>query len=107
MRVFLAALLLLSITMPALAQDKPAAKSPVLAEADATKLEKLTLERQLIEERFERLKAQVQVIQTQLPQLQADWKLKNDALELAVSEAAKRSGVDPKEGWRPDVPTKT
>lgn len=114
MRIVIVALTSLAlVTSSAIAQEKPkepikeVKAPPALAEIDAIRLEKLTLERMVIEERFEKLKAQAEAINASLPRLQADWKAKNDALEGALAEAAKRSNVDLKEGWQPNVPTRT
>jgi hypothetical protein len=63
-----------------------------LEELDALKIEKLQLERALLEEQFRRL--------------QGDYQQKGRDLDALIVAAAKKAGLDPKD-WRPNLTSKT
>ena len=69
-------------------------------------IEKLALQRQVMEEKFRRLQADAQRIQAELPQLQQEYQAKTREFDMALEAAAKKSGVDPKV-YKPDVGSKT
>lgn len=103
---WLLSVLMLALTAgQAVAADPPA--PPKLEAQDLDVLRALIAERRALEERFGRLQAEVRMIQAELPALQRDHEAKGKELEQAIAEAAKRSKIEIKDGWVPDVAGKT
>lgn len=98
-------LALLLLSGLAFAAEPPA--PPKIEAQDLDVLRALIAERRAMEERFARLQAEVRMIQAELPTLQRDHEAKGKELEQAIAEAAKRSKVELKDGWQPDVAGKT
>jgi len=91
------ALLWLLVVPGAWAEEAKA--PPKLEELEALTIERVVLERKVLEERSQKLQQEVRA-------LEAEYQARARELDGLVEAAAKRAGVDPKR-FRPDVGTKT
>ncbi len=87
-------LVLLSVLTSAFAQE-----APKLDEVSSLKIQKAQLQRSLLEERMRSLQTEAALIQIQYTQ-------KGQEMDRIVEEAATSSGVELKDGWRPDPEAK-
>ena len=71
----------------AAAADKSVVK---LDDQDATRIEKLALERRIIEERLARIQAEIQLLQT-------EYLKRTKELDELIEVVAKKAGINPKE----------
>ena len=76
-----------------------AADNHALTPEQVAGLERLVLQRQVIEERAGRLVAEAEL-------LKRDYAAKGQELDAVMATAAKAAGVDLRDGWRPDLQQK-
>ena len=83
------------------AQDSttPPTTNHTISPEQAMMLERLVLQRQVIEERAGRLVAEAEL-------LKRDYAVKGQELDAQMATAAKAAGVDLRDGWRPDLQQK-
>ena len=93
MRSVLAVLMILILATPTLAAEE----TKTLDEVQALKIKVLILERELIQERLSRVQLQAQ----------GQFQQKGKELDRAIEAAAKEADIDLKEGWQPDMESRT
>ncbi|HAM55021.1 MAG TPA: hypothetical protein DCQ64_06300 [Candidatus Rokubacteria bacterium] len=104
MKTAILALLWLLVVPGAWAEEAKA--PPKLEELEALTIERVVLERKVLEERSQKLQQEARAIQAEVRALEAEYQARARELDGLVEAAAKRAGVDPKR-FRPDVGTKT